>query len=96
MIIWSGLDKLSSTEVLRASKEEVGVLSVLQQALISSDTFSAAISACGITARRVVPPQPGNLPLVGLISPSHEHLLHPEQEQTYRVGRDTCLLHPWS
>lgn len=80
MIIWSGLDKLSSIKVVRASKEDVGILTVLQQALISSDTHLAAISGCGIIARCVLLPQPGNLPVVGLISPS--------QERAPRVGSD--------
>lgn len=72
MIIWFGLDKLSSVRVVRASKEDVGTLTMLQQALISSDTHLAAISGCGIIAGCMLLPQPGNLPVVGLISPSQE------------------------
>ena len=51
------------------------VLTVLRQALISSDVCPTAISRFGVAARCALPSQPGTilvLSSVGLISPSHE------------------------
>lgn len=82
MIIWSGLVKLSSMKGVRASKKDA--LTVLQQALISSDTGSlASLQKCAAATARES-------------SLGGTDFTFPERGQTCRVGRDLCLLHPWS